>query len=364
MTLKPAENLNSIFKSFKSYDLTAMHRYISRLISKSGIVNEQPVELRTSWLMYTLDWRFESANLIPYDPEKVSAYDFQIYTDGSKRQTGVGCAYIIKFSDNRTEHKSFRLPDYCSPHQAEIHAVHLALLRVRDSRITGRSVLLVTDAMKTIRCLNNPYKQAMIEIQIRTLIGELKLSDNVIDFCWIPAHREEVIELNAMADRLAWEATELEAVSPELEQLKMPFGLAKEMIRHEMEDSWKSFLPGLVSNWTKHFSSVRNLDSIANFYTSQYITGHGMNNEYRHRFKLSDDASCPECADPIESPEHILFFCPAYEPLRQEHLLPFNVQSKDDLTKLSTPKAASGFIKFCQAVTRLKFQRLTNHPPD
>ena len=329
-------------------DYTAMHRYICRLISKSGILNEQPVELRTDWLTYTPEWRFEAVNLVPYDPDQAPTYDLQIYTDGSKREQGVGCAYIIKSSDS-LEHKSFRLPDYCSPHQAEIHAVHLALQQIRDSQTAGRSVLLVTDAMKTIRCLNNPYKQATIEIQIRSLIDQLKQNNITVDFCWVAAHRDQVVELNAAADRLAWEATELEEISPEMRQLKMPFNLAKEITRRDLHDSWRSYLPELVSKWSGHFSSVPKLDQIANFHTSQFISGHGMFNEYRHRFKLAEDPSCPECGAEIESPEHILFQCSAYDQLRQTHLHPNKIATKDDLPKLKTRKAASAFAEFCKA---------------
>ena len=85
-------------------------------------------------------------------------------------------------------------------------------------------------------------------------------------------------------------------------------------------------------------------------------SGHGMFNEYRHRFKLAEDPSCPECGAEIESPEHILFQCSAYDQLQQTHLHPNKIATKDDLPKLKTRKAASAFAEFCKAAIRHKIQ--------
>ena len=39
-------------------DYLAMHKYMFRLVSTSGNLNDQPVERRTNWLTYKPDWRF------------------------------------------------------------------------------------------------------------------------------------------------------------------------------------------------------------------------------------------------------------------------------------------------------------------
>ena len=56
-----------------------------------------------------------------------------------------------------------------------------------------------------------------------------------------------MVELAAASDRLAWEAADLEEISAEMRELKMPFSLAKETTRRDPHDSWRSYLPELVS---------------------------------------------------------------------------------------------------------------------
>ena len=236
--------------------------------------------------------------------------------------------------------------------------MHQALKRISEFNPVEQTVLVVTDAMRTISCLNNLHKQSEIEIRIRTLIEQLRDQGNTVDFCWVPAHGEDEIELNAEADQLAKEATENDEVSAELRHLKMPFSQVKATNRKNLNESWREFLPHLVSAWTANFARVRGLDRIAGFSTSQFISAHRMNNEYKHRFKLSNEADCPNCPSPIESPEHIFFVCPKYDRIRREHLLPNGLETKDDLIKLNNRQAADGFIAFCQEVVRLKIEFL------
>ena len=80
-------------------------------------------------------------------------------------------------------------------------------------------------------------------------------------------------------------------------------------------------------------------------------------NEYRYRFKLSDESACPDCPSPMESPEHIIFACPKYDQLRSEHLQPNKIERKEVLAKLNNREAADGFIAFCEGVVRSKIDR-------
>ena len=216
--------------------------------------------------------------------------------------------------------------------------------------------MIVTDALQT-NCLNNFRKQSENAIQIRSLLEMLKKRNNKIDFCWILLDSEEAVELNVEADRLAKEGAQLYEVSDKMKNLKMPINQARLQIRTNLSESWRDFLPDLVSNWSRNFSKIKNLDRIANFFTYQFITGHGMFNEYRYRFKMSEDQNCPTCPGVVESPKHVLFDCPDFSALRRDHLYSNQLTSKADLTKLDVPNEAQGFREYCGAVIRMKIDR-------
>ncbi len=57
----------------------------------------------------------------------------------------------------------------------------------------------------------------------------------------------------------------------------------------------------------------------SNFFTTQFITGHGKFNTYLQRFKQRNDNKCPCDNFPEQTPEHILFHCEIYE--QQRHNL-------------------------------------------
>ena len=152
------------------------------------------------------------------------------------------------------------------------------------------SCLTLSNRENAKTCLKHVWSApTQIVIKIRALIEELKKSRNVIDFNWIPSQSENRIELNVEADCLAKESAQPEEVSKELRHLKMTFRQVRSLVRNSLHEAWTDFFPDLVNDWSRNFSRIKNLDKIANFYTSQFIKAHGMFNEYRHRFKLSED---------------------------------------------------------------------------
>ena len=106
-----------------------------------------------------------------------------------------------------------------------------------------------------------------------------------------------------------------------------------------MQCSWSNYLPDWISEWSKNFVMIKNLHGFVNFYTSQFITKHGMFNEYRHRFKLSNTDKCIDCqqdeisttSNQIDTPEHLLFNCFKFADLRTQTLATNGVHLKEDL---------------------------------
>ena len=106
--------------------------------------------------------------------------DYQhIYTDGSKVEDKVGCAYI-----SGSHHEKIRLPDGSSIFTAESKAIDKALDYVMNNSLENKFVIF-SDSLSVLKSLNhtaskNPKIQNVIEKH-----HELSKSKEIL-FCWLP----------------------------------------------------------------------------------------------------------------------------------------------------------------------------------
>ena len=164
-------------------------------------------------------------------------------------------------------------------------------------------------------------------MKIRSQIDKLKENNCEVALCAIKSHCG--IELNERADLLAKEATTFEEIDYVLD---MPLKTAKNSIKNDLFNSWRTELVDLVSLWSSNFSKIKNLPDIVNFYTSQFITAHGNFKEYKYIFKLDENPNCVVC-DKIDNPEHVLFECKEIIQERQVYLHANEVRKKEDLIR-------------------------------
>ena len=118
----------------------------------------------------------------------------QIYTDGSKEDSKVGCAVI---SDNHSNMQ--RIPDDSSIFTAEAKAVDLALDFISTCDANNKFIIF-SDSLSVLKAMNhtsskNPQIQKLLE-----KCHEL-LTYKEIVFCWIPSHIG--IQGNEMVDKQA-----------------------------------------------------------------------------------------------------------------------------------------------------------------
>ena len=125
----------------------------------------------------------------------------QIYTDGSKEDSKVGCAVI---SDNHSNMQ--RIPDESSISTAEAKAVDLALDFIRTCDANNKFIIF-SDSLSVLKAMNhtsskNPQIQKLLE-----KCHEL-LTNKKIVLCWIPSHIG--IQGNEMVDKQANTSLSLE----------------------------------------------------------------------------------------------------------------------------------------------------------
>jgi hypothetical protein len=123
------------------------------IISKSDIIETPPWLIEKPKLDLSLA-KFKKENLDPHTFQtlfRVLQDDYgdcgTIYTDGSKMDGRVACACWY-----RNKAISRRLPDGCSIFTAELHAILLALLAVKES--SRKKFIICSDSKSALQALN------------------------------------------------------------------------------------------------------------------------------------------------------------------------------------------------------------------
>ena len=150
----------------------------------------------------------------------------EIYTDGSKCDSGVGCAAITR---DRMIQAS--LPKEASVYTAELTALLNALKLIEESVDTEFTIY--TDSRSALQAINefNPKNKTIKDIQI--LSHRILSNNKSIKMCWIPAHVG--VKGNEEADKAAKEAVEKERM-----EVKMPPTDYHPTLRAQMMRKWQT----------------------------------------------------------------------------------------------------------------------------
>ena len=160
--------------------------------------------------------------------------DYQhIFTDGSKDDDKVGCAYVSKDAQ-----QTLRLPDGSSIFTAEAKAVDLALDYITTCRL--KQFVIFSDSLSVLKALNHTSSKNHQIQKIIEKIHEISKSKEII-LCWLPSHIG--ISGNESADRKA-----KESLSQIPSDFKIPFNNFKPFINKYILSKWQTSWNGAVFN--------------------------------------------------------------------------------------------------------------------
>ena len=185
--------------------------------------------------------------------------DYQhIYTDGSKVEDKVGCAYI-----SGSHHEKIRLPDGSSIFTAESKAIDMALDYVMNNPLENKFVIF-SDSLSVLKSLNhtsskNPKIQNVIEKH-----HELSKTKEIL-FCWLPSHVG--IKGNEAADIKAKASLDLE-----ISNFKLPCTDFKPFINRYILSKWQLSWDRATFNKLHEIKPVLGKNNI---YRSLSSCGHG-----------------------------------------------------------------------------------------
>jgi ribonuclease HI len=249
-----------------------------------------------------------------------------VYTDGSKMHSGVGCAYTIVKHGNEITYGQFKLQPEATVYQAEQIAIEMAAQRLTDLGIKGR-IHIHTDSLSSLQALKGDYLTSKQTIRTKKSLETLSRSRGVkLKLFWVKAHVG--IQHNERADQLAKQAI-CNGIPSHVETSRK--SLRRQYARNtakQWEAKWQSrpndykrtrvWFPKIDAKTSQDLlcESRGQLSSCV-----QWITG--FCNLMRHRHKKNAQISdrCRLCHTEMETPEHLSFDCPRLVTLRTNTML-------------------------------------------
>ena len=107
---------------------------------------------------------------VPWDVADPIENQICYYTDGSKMDHRVGCAYLLIAGEEELASQIYRLNDSSTVFLAELYAIYRAALHARDNGIFGAN--LYSDSMSVLQSLSSyEFKHDMVEKTKELLIA-------------------------------------------------------------------------------------------------------------------------------------------------------------------------------------------------
>ena len=235
--------------------------------------------------------------------------DYQhIYTDGSKVEEKVACAYI-----SGSHHEKIRLPDGSSIFTAESKAIDMALDYVMNNSLDNNFVIF-SDSLSVLKSLNHTSSKSP---KIQNLIEkhhELSKTKEII-FCWLPSHVG--IKGNEAADVKAKASLDLE-----IPNFKLPCTDFKPFINRYILSKWQLSWHRATFNKLHEIKPVLGKNNIYRSLRREEVVltrlriGHTrLTNSYL--LKREDQPFCISCNEPF-TVKHFLIDCIEFSHVRRQ----------------------------------------------
>ena len=223
------------------------------------------------------------------------------YTDGSKTDAGVGCAFV-----HDRDVRSFTLPSHATVYSSELVAISktLSYIEVCDSRFN----VIFSDSLSSLVALKDIFSPHPIVQDILKRLTSLHNDNKTVHLCWIPSHVG--ISGNERADKAARRASE----SGCIRRFPLPAADCYSNIRSYIFEKWQRRWDNQSRNKLKEIkprlgawpSSLRG-SRRHEIMLCRIRIGHTYDT---HHYLLSGDRRplCPRCGEPL-SVRHVLVEC-------------------------------------------------------
>ena len=258
------------------------------------------------------------------DQEKFRDYlemeDFplHVYTDGSKLEGKVGCAFRIRTAQEILRDQGFRIPDRCSVYQSELMAIQHAAKMIVTRGYEG-SVTFFVDSQAAMLALRSGRIRS--QVVLNTILAVVSLN-RPSQFVWVKSH-SGVFD-NECVDDLAKEATKRETVVDTPIPKSEIKGVVLLALREQWNEHWSEYGEARMSKkWysTQDKVRAREVCQLSRLKLGRFIrivTGHNALKYYNHVLDETLSPVCRLCNMADETFHHLATECVATLRTRQE----------------------------------------------
>ena len=245
-------------------------------------------------------------------------YPLHIFTDGSKMEGKVGCAFRIRNQDEILKDKGFRIPDRCSVYQAELLAIQHAAKTVVTRKLEG-AITFFVDSQAAMLGLRSGRIRSQVVLD--TVLALEKL-ERPYQFVWVKSHSG--IHDNECVDDMAKEATKLESVVDTPIPKTEIKGVVLSALRDLWNEEWLDYDDARMSKkWynTQDKHRAREVCQLSRLKLGRLIrivSGHNALKYYNHVLDETLSPACRLCNMADETFHHLATECPRTHQNRQE----------------------------------------------
>ena len=222
------------------------------------------------------------------------------YTDGSAENAvrNGGAGVYIQYAGGKEDKISLATGLYSTNYKAEAEALKTAAAHIEASSHASLKVVLLTDALSVLQALQS-YRDTELN-DLSTALASL-CRRHEVTLQWIPSHCN--LPGNEAADSLAKEGTTKEQVDR-----STSYPEVKTILKAKQHSKWRHKHPRY--NKADPYYLLTRGEQVTLF---RLRTGHNRLNYHLH---IGHTEQCP-CGTGGQTTEHLLQFCPTYEPLRK-----------------------------------------------
>ena len=281
--------------------------------------------------------------------------DFEIYTDGSKTNSGVGAGFGILSNVPGNGFTSRSLHPMSSVFSAELYAIKLALLTLRVYQ--DRSVVIYSDSRSALQAVVKMGSTNKLIQEIHELIAVLSRQQVKVLFCWIPSHVG--IEGNELADAAAKHAAQSGTIHRH--EVSGPDVIAhiKNTMKKRWEDCWQNIgtnkkLRNIQQTLKTPTLTLSRKDKVK---LTRLRIGH-TRLTHGHLLIGEDQPVCIECTWDEDDPqyltvEHILMECGNLALDRTPFFDPINVSLTQLLTEQHLVEKVLEFLRHAEIYNKI-----------
>ena len=252
-------------------------------------------------------------------------FGLHIYTDGSKHDGKVGCAYRIRNAEGILYEKNFRIPDRCSVYQAELSAIQVAAKKVVINGYAA-GVTFFVDSQAAMQGLRSGRIRSQVVLD--TINAVINIGQRV-RFVWVKAHAGAVD--NEAVDLLAKAATDLSEIWDTPIPKQEVKGVVLDSLRAVWNENWNAYTEARMSKFwygTQDKHRAKEVCALSRLKLGRFvriISGHNALNYYNHVLNPVLSPVCRLCKNADETFHHLATECPATLPSRLEFFGPRDI---------------------------------------